>query len=62
MTAENAYCMGFRHILDLAEMNRIAAAFRANEDDEEVIRLIQAWRAGMLAAQAVLERGSATLQ
>lgn len=62
MTPKQAYLIGYRHITDLAEMNRIADLYRADEDDEQAIRLIEAWRRGALEARTMLERQQARLQ
>ena len=61
MTPKQAYRMGFRHITDLAEMNRIAEDFFENEGDERALRLMEAWRNGAMAAKAMLEKDSVTL-
>lgn len=62
MTPKQAYRRGFRHITDLAEINRIADLFLADEADERALRLIEAWREGAMAAAAMLEKAEATLQ
>ena len=61
MTPKQAYQMGFRHIADLAEINRIAEMFEGNESNEYAICLIEAWRQGAIAATALLERQHATV-
>jgi hypothetical protein len=60
MTPKQAYRMGFRHITDLAEINRIADTFL--EDDDRAQRLIEAWREGAIAAAAMLEKQRSTIQ
>lgn len=62
MTPKQAYRMGFRHITDLDEMNRVADLFFDDEFDERASRLIEAWREGALAATAMIEKRSATIQ
>jgi len=62
MTPKQAYRMGFRHITDLAEMNRVADHFLDDECDERVTQLIEAWREGALAATAMIEKEFVTLQ
>ena len=61
MTPKQAYQMGFRHITDLAEINRIAEMFERDDCDEEALRLIDAWRQGAVAANALLDRQHATV-
>ena len=62
MTKKQAFEMGYRHIADLAAMNRIAAVVNAREDDPEAAALMAAWRDGAMAARAMIERETATLQ
>lgn len=62
MTPKQAYMMGFRHITDLARMNRVADLALEDEQDERATRLIEAWRQGALAATAMIEKESATIQ
>jgi hypothetical protein len=62
MTPKQAYRMGFRHITDLAEINRIADMFLEDELDERAQRLIEAWREGAMAATAMLEKAHSTVQ
>jgi hypothetical protein len=62
MTPKQAYRMGFRHITDLAEINRIADMFLEDELDDRAHRLIEAWRQGAMAATAMLEKQHATIQ
>lgn len=62
MTPKQAYRMGFRHIIDLAEINRIADMFLEDELDDRAQRLIEAWREGATAAAAMLEKQHSTLQ
>jgi hypothetical protein len=54
--------MGFRHITDLAEINRIADMFLEDELDDRAQRLIEAWREGAMAATAMLEKAHSTIQ
>lgn len=61
MTPKQAYRMGFRHITDLAEMHHIAECFGRAEDDERLLRLMEAWHEGTLAAKALLDREFATV-
>lgn len=56
MTVEDAYAMGFRHISDMAAMNRLAELLRDDQTDSETLRLFEAWRQGAMVAQAMLER------
>jgi hypothetical protein len=62
MTTKKAFAMGFRHVSDLAEMNRIAEALNIDNEDEEAAALMEAWRLGTLAAKAIIDREGATLQ
>jgi hypothetical protein len=62
MTKKQAFEMGYRHIADLAAMNRIAAIVNARDDDPEAAALMAAWRDGAMAARAMIERETATLQ
>ena len=62
MTPEQAYRMGFRHVSDLAEINRIADLFMSDRGNEQALQLMEAWREGAMAAAAMLERAGATLQ
>lgn len=62
MTKRKAYEMGFRHVADLAAINRVAELIRGNDEDDTAMALMEAWREGALAAKALLERESATLQ
>lgn len=62
MTPEQAYRMGFRHVSDLAEINRIADLFMSDRGNEQALQLMEAWREGAMAAAAMLERADATLQ
>ena len=62
MTPKQAYRMGFRHITDLAEINRIADIFLEDELDDRAQRLIEAWREGAIAAAAMLEKQRSTIQ
>ena len=62
MTPKQAYRRGFRHISDLAEINRLADLVLADGSDEHALRLIEAWREGAMAAAAMLEKAHATLQ
>ena len=62
MTKKKAYEMGFRHVADLAAINRVAELIRDDSDDGDALVLMEAWREGALAARALLERETATLQ
>lgn len=62
MTKKTAYEMGFRHVADLAAINRVADLIRDDNDDNNALALMEAWREGALAARALLERETATLQ
>jgi hypothetical protein len=62
MTPKQAYKMGFRHVIDLAEINRIADLFLGDDGDDRALRLMEAWREGAMAAAAMLEKQHATLQ
>jgi hypothetical protein len=62
MTKKDAFEMGFRHVADLATMNRIADMVREGADDAGALALMEAWREGALAARALLGRKDATLQ
>ena len=62
MNINKAYLMGFRHIADLAEMNRIADLMEDNRFNEYALELMEAWRTGAMAAQAMIEKRTATLQ
>lgn len=62
MTPKQAYRMGFRHVTDLAQINRIADQFLEDETDGAAQRLIEAWREGAITAAAMLEKEHATLQ
>ena len=62
MTPKQAYRMGFRHIIDLAEINRIADMFLEDETNDRAQRLIEAWREGAIAAAAMLEKQHSTIQ
>ena len=62
MTKKKAFEMGFRHVADLATMNRIAEMVRDEVDDATALDLMEAWREGALAARALLDRETATLQ
>ncbi|QNT69056.1 hypothetical protein [Defluviicoccus vanus] len=62
MTKKKAYEMGFRHVADLAAINRVAELIRDDNDDNDALVLMEAWREGALAARALLERETATLQ
>jgi hypothetical protein len=62
MTKEKAYEMGFRHVTDLAAMSRVAAVVQDDGADIDALGLMEAWREGALAARALLERETATLQ
>ena len=62
MTSEEAYQMGFRHISDLAEMNRIADLVSDYRFADYALELMEAWRQGAVAAKALLEKEVVTLQ
>ena len=62
MTKKKACEMGFRHVADLAAINRVAELIRDDSDDSDALVLMEAWREGALAARALLERETATLQ
>lgn len=62
MTKKTAYEMGFRHVADLAAINRVAELIRDDNDDNNALALMEAWREGALAARALLERETATIQ
>ena len=62
MTPKQAYRMGFRHVTDLAEINRIADRFIDDECDRCALMLIEAWRRGAMTATAMLEKEQATIQ
>ncbi|MBK8174688.1 MAG: hypothetical protein IPK66_05255 [Rhodospirillales bacterium] len=62
MTSKRAFQMGYRHIIDLAEINQIADMYLDDEFDERALELIEAWRQGALMASAMLEKEHATLQ
>ncbi|MCU0839619.1 MAG: hypothetical protein MUE49_12985 [Rhodospirillales bacterium] len=62
MTPEKAYEMGYRHINDLAEMNKIAEMMRIERLNSIALQLMEAWREGAMAAKAMLEKQSSTLQ
>jgi hypothetical protein len=62
MTPKQAYQRGYRHILDLAEMNRIADIVADDNCDDRAVQLIEAWREGAMAATAMLEKQHATIQ
>lgn len=55
LTVDEAYAMGFRHISDMAAMNRLAERLSEDQTDSETLRL-EAWRQGAMIAQAMLER------
>lgn len=61
MTPKKAYQMGFRHIADLAEINRIAEMFESDDCNDHALSLIEAWRQGAVAATALLDRQDATV-
>lgn len=61
MTVEETYAMGFRHISDMAAMNRLAELLRDDQVDSETIRLFEAWRQGAMVAQAMIERSRTAL-
>ncbi len=62
MTPEQAYEMGFRHIADLAEMSRIADLVDDEQMADYALKLMEAWRAGAMAARVMIEREGSTLQ
>jgi hypothetical protein len=62
MTRKQAFRMGFRHVADLAQINRIADRLLEDEFDGRAQRLIEAWRQGALTATAMLEKEEATIQ
>ena len=62
MTPKQAYRMGFRHVTDLAEINRVADTYLENECDPGALALIEAWRQGAMTATAMLEKELATIQ
>lgn len=62
MSPDKAYEMGFRHIADLAEMSRIADLIEDECLSSYALELMQAWRAGAMAARAMGEKEEATLQ
>jgi hypothetical protein len=62
LSLEDAYAMGYRHIADLALMNRIAELIRRDEPDAQALRLLEAWRQGAMVAQAMVDRATRTLQ
>ncbi len=62
LSPAEAYAMGFRHITDLALMNRIADLIRDEEPDAAALRLLEAWRQGAFVAQAIIESRRVTLQ
>lgn len=62
MTKDKAYEMGYRHIIDLAEMNRVAAMADVERLNDFALALMDAWREGAMAAKAMLEKEVATLQ
>lgn len=62
MDTKKAYFMGYRHIADLAAMNRIVDLVQDNRFNEYALELMQAWREGAIAAQAMIEKESATIQ
>jgi len=62
MTQEDAYEMGFRHVTDLSEICRIAELIDDEAFTDYALQLIEAWRAGAMAARAVFERELATIQ
>jgi hypothetical protein len=62
MDTKKAYFMGFRHIADLAAMNRIVDLAGDNRFNEYALELMEAWREGAVAAQAMIEKESATIQ
>lgn len=62
MNTKKAYFMGYRHIADLAAMNRIVDLAQDNRFNEYALELMEAWRDGAIAAQAMIEKESATIQ
>jgi len=62
MTPKQAYRMGFRHVSDLAAINRIADLFMNDDGDDRALVLMEAWRDGAMAAAAMLEKARSTLQ
>lgn len=62
MTKDKAYQMGYRHIIDLAEMNRVAEMADVERLNAYATQIMDAWREGALAAKAMLEKEVATLQ
>lgn len=62
MTPEQAYEMGYRHIADLAEMSRIADLIDDDRLAEYALKLMEAWRAGAMAARVMIEREVSTIQ
>jgi len=62
MTPEKAYEMGYRHISDLAAMNTVAAMVEIERLNAVAVQLMEAWREGAMAAKAMLEKQSSTLQ
>ena len=62
MDTKKAYFMGYRHIADLAAMNRIIDLAADNRFNEYALELMEAWRDGAVAAQAMIEKESATIQ
>ncbi len=62
MNTKKAYYMGFRHIADLAAMNRIVDLAADNRFNEYALELMEAWREGAITAQAMIEKESATIQ
>lgn len=61
LTVDEAYAMGFRHISDMAAMNRLAERLSEDQTDSETLRLFEAWRQGAMIAQAMLERSKTVL-
>lgn len=61
LTEKQAYQMGFRHVSDLADMNRVADLYLAGELDERALRLLEAWREGAMAASAMLDMPNVTV-
>ncbi len=62
MTKDKAYQMGYRHITDLAEMNRVVEMADVERLSAYAAQIMDAWREGALAAKAMLEKEVATLQ
>lgn len=62
MSPEKAFEMGFRHIADLFEMDRIADLLDDEQWAAHAVALMQAWRDGAMTARAVIEKKTATLQ